>query len=72
MTDRRYFLSASNPLATIDQRDVDSQAIRIFASPALRTGIKAISHVWKTAYGENATVQDWEMFDAAMQEYAFN
>lgn len=72
MSDEPYFLSAANPLATIDQRDAEARAIRIFATPALRLGVQRASYLWRLAYGVDVCEQAEPMFADAMEEYAFN
>jgi hypothetical protein len=68
-----YFLSAANPLATTDQRDLEDLAMRVRDMPVVRDARKQAAFLWRVAYGHNgATPEADALFEAAMDEYAFN
>jgi hypothetical protein len=72
-TDVRYFLSANNPLANIDQKRAEQMAVRIAASPAGQRARERAAFMWRRAMGhDGATAEAWTLFEAAMDEYAFN
>lgn len=72
LDDAGYFLSRSNAAATIDQRTVERWALEVFGLPQVRAARERSAHYWRAAMQP-----DWDggaqaMFEAAMEEYAFN
>lgn len=67
-----YFLSADNPAATSDQRDMESLAIRIFNEPALQQARQQAKQRWRGFIGKDAPEEAWARFDQYMgDEWAF-
>ena len=67
-----HFLSKTNPLATVDQRDLEALALRIFQMPiVLKAKSRAADH-WKTIVGRNITTEALARFDELVEEWAFN
>lgn len=66
-----YFLSADNPIATADQRDIEALAMRILARPEVQQAKKHAAFLW-SAVEQNMSEEARALFDAAMDEYAFN
>lgn len=68
-----YFLSAVNPLANTDQRDLEDIAMRVRDMPVVRDARKQAAFLWRVAYGHNGATPEAEaLFESAMDEYAFN
>jgi hypothetical protein len=67
----RYFLSATNPLATADQRDAEAQALRVMALPEFVNGRRMAEHRWRSFVGLDPGPEAWSRFDAFMDECAF-
>jgi hypothetical protein len=67
-----YFLSAINPVATSDQRDIEALALRLMDSREVKAGREKTVFRWKVAVRNDPSPEAWAMFDAAMEEYAFN
>lgn len=73
MAPEGYFLSPNNPVATSDQRDIERIAMRVRDMPAVRAARQKAALLWRTAYGhQGASDEAYALFDAAMDEYAFN
>ena len=72
ITPNGYFLSARNPIATADQRDLEALAMRLMNSPEVKVGREKAIFRWRAAVRSDPTPEQWAMFDAAMEEYAFN
>jgi hypothetical protein len=70
--DRDYFLSARNPLATIDQREVEALAMRLWERPDIRQAHAVARLRWLAGTGVQAPEQQRPLFDAALEEYSFN
>ena len=66
-----YFLSATNPLATADQRDVEQRAIALMDSPAYRQGRAATERRWRELAGSSPTEEGWNRFQTLIDECAF-
>lgn len=66
-----YFLSAENPLATVDQREVEDRALRLLEGPALKRARTAAAHLWRNASAYPARDQ-MSQFEKMIDEYLFN
>jgi hypothetical protein len=49
MSDDTYFLSTDNPIANIDQRDLEGRALELMARPELQRARNAVAHLWREA-----------------------
>lgn len=67
-----YFLSSQNPVATMDQRDIEALAMRLMDSPEVKAAREKVVFRWKIAVRNDPPPEAWATFDAAMEEYAFN
>ncbi len=67
-----HFLCATNPVATVDQRDLEAKAIRIFDLPAVRQGQRQMAQRWRTIVGRDITAEAERRFDELIEEFAFN
>jgi hypothetical protein len=66
-----YFLSATNPIATVDQRDIEDTAMRVFLRPEVQQARTQAAFMWATAMGA-VSDEAQALFEAAMDEYTFN
>ena len=66
-----YFLSATNPLATADQRDVERRAVALMALPAYAQARAAASRRWRELAGTSPGEEAWSRFETLMDECAF-
>jgi hypothetical protein len=68
-----HFLSATNPLATVDQRNLEALAIEITQTPAVAKARKIVESYWRAAAGRRMmSAQAWAVFDDMITEYIFN
>ena len=67
-----HFLSASNPLATSEQRDLEARAMRILPMPAVQAGREAVAQRWRTIAGREVPDEAWSTFDELVEEFTFN
>ena len=65
------FLSASNPLATAEQRDMDALALKVMQSPAVAEARKTVELQWRAATGREMSEQAEALFDGMITEYVF-
>jgi hypothetical protein len=72
LTPDDYFLSARNPLANADQRDLEARAIRIFALPKVKAGQQQMAQRWRTIAGRDITAEAERRFGELVEEFAFN
>lgn len=66
-----YFLSASNPLATADQRDVERRAVALMKSPAFFKARAATERRWRELAGSAPSEEAQARFQTLIDECAF-
>ena len=67
-----FFLSPSNPTATVDQRDMEALALKVMEMPIVKKARENVAMRWKTIIGKEGTAETWARFDAQMlEEFAF-
>ena len=66
-----YFLSASNPLATADQRDIEQHAIALMESPAYGRARAMTERRWRELAGSAPTEEGWDRFQTFIDECVF-
>jgi hypothetical protein len=66
-----HFLSATNPLATADQRDIERRAIALMDSPAYARARAATEKRWRELAGSSPTQEGWDRFQTLVDECAF-
>lgn len=67
-----YFLSATNPAATVDQRDTEDLAMQMLQSPQVVKAKQLAAAKWKTMVGrKNISAEAMTRFDELMDEWAF-
>lgn len=65
-------LSAENPLATADQRDLEWLAISIFRTPALAAARASTALLWLSRCGFRPSEEAMASFDEAVAEFVFH
>jgi hypothetical protein len=66
-----YFLSATNPLATADQRDIEQRALMLMDTPAYRQARAATERRWREWAGTLPSQEAWGRFETLIDECAF-
>lgn len=72
LTDSGYFLSAENAAMTVDQQQVERWALELRERAEVRAAAERSAHYWRAAMQPDWDSGAQAMFDAAMEEYAFN
>ena len=67
-----YFLSATNPTATADQRDLEALALRVIDMPVVQQAKAQMAQRWKTIVGRDITAEALMRYDELVEEFAFN
>lgn len=68
---RDYFLSSTNPIATVDQRDLERRAIRLFAREDVREACARVEAMWRRVSDRLMPPDQMALFDAAVSDYCF-
>ena len=71
LADGDYFLSAENPTATVDQRDLEDLAMRLFARPDVLAARRRAAATWKLVTEYQMPAEQWAMFEEQMIDYCF-
>jgi len=69
--DDGYFLSKTNPVANVDQRDLEALAIRLFARADVQAACTRAATSWEMVTSEIFSTEQWARFKAAMSDYCF-
>lgn len=69
--DTDYYLSAVNPIANVDQRELEDTAIRLLARPELKEARAKTGYLWRQVM-EHAAGPQMSRFESMMDEYVFN
>ena len=67
----QYFLSATNPLATADQRDLERRAMALMDTPAYARARLAAERRWRELAGSSPTEEAWNRFQTLLDECVF-
>lgn len=67
-----HFLSMKNPLATVDQRNMERQALDILAMPVVQRAKDHAAMRFKLLAGPDIPEEALRNFDGMMEEYAFH
>ena len=67
-----FFLSRTNPMATVDQRDMEALAIDLLAMPEVQRAKESASQRWRTIVGARMTAEAEALFDSFIDEWAYN
>lgn len=68
--DDGYFLSAENPVANIDQRELEARALALWARPEIQKARNAVAHLWREAMAYPCREQ-MDEFDGMIDELVF-
>ena len=71
LADRAYYLSAVNPIANIDQRDVENTAIRLLARRELQDAREKAGFLWRQVT-EHPLHDQMDRFEQMIEECTFN
>jgi hypothetical protein len=71
MTREDYFLSAENPIATVDQRELEATALRLLTRPQMQKARTTASVLWRNAVAYPARDQ-MTRFENMIDEYMFH
>lgn len=67
-----FFLSARNPNATSDQRDLETLAVQLFHSPEIQAAKERAKARWKMWINDSRPAEAWGRFDQMLgDEWAF-
>src|SRR5580700_2859722 len=58
----KFFLSAENPIANVDQRDLEALAIQIFARPDVQAARKRAAATWALVTKGVYSQEQWARF----------
>lgn len=67
-----YFLSAANPVANEDQRELEDLAMRVFERPDVRAARKRALGLWLAVTDHDAPPEARALAEDAIDEYCFN
>jgi Protein of unknown function (DUF1214) len=67
-----HFLSATNPIATIDQRDMEGLALKMLQMPIIIQAKEAAARRWRMLCTSDVPAEAWVCFDEKMEEFAFH
>lgn len=68
---KQHFLSATNPLATLDQRELERHALELMNTPAFKSAKKGTEQRWRELAGQSPTKEAWARFDNLLEEAAY-
>ena len=71
MKSDNYFLSTENPIANIDQRDLEATALRLLERPELQKARSIATILWRNVMAYPAREQ-MSRFDGMIDEYVFH
>jgi len=66
-----YFLSSTNPVANIDQRDLERLAIRLFERPDVRAAREKAEIMWRRVSDRLMPPDQMALFDDHVSDYCF-
>lgn len=67
-----FFLSATNPLATVDQRDLEVLALRIMQTPEVQKAREISAARMKMLAGPDVPAEAWSSFEDVMEEWVYH
>ncbi len=67
-----FFLSATNPIATADQRDMEALALQIVALPRVQAARAMAAQRWKICVGRDVPEEAWPRFESLMDEWVYH
>jgi hypothetical protein len=72
LTPDGYFLCASNPAATTDQRDIEALALKLLQTPVIQAGRQQAVARWKMSMGKGVPDEAWARFDNFVDEWVLS
>ena len=66
-----FYLSARNPIANRDQRDLEQLAIQLQARPDVQSAIKRTADEWARVTEHTVSAEVWAMFPEQIADYCF-
>lgn len=69
--DNKYFLSSTNPVANVDQRDLERLAIRLFAREDVQAARAQAAAMWRRVTDRLMPPDQMALFDEAVTDYCF-
>jgi hypothetical protein len=66
-----FFLAATNPVATRDQRNAEALALKLMQAPEVLKATEVVKFQWRSVAGANVSAQAWSLFDQMIEEYVF-
>lgn len=66
-----YFLSATNPVANVDQRDLELLAMRLFERPDVRVARARAEIMWRRVADRLMPADQMALFDRHVSDYCF-
>jgi len=67
-----YFLTPSNPIATVDQRDTERVALSVLEFAQVKQAKERAVFRWKAGVRGDPPAEAWAMFESSIDEYVFN
>ena len=71
MPDAPYFLSAENPVANVDQRDLEDLALRLSRRPDVQAACSRAAVMWRRVTDRLMLAEQMSRFDAHISDYCF-
>ena len=72
LTPDGHFLSATNPQVNVDQREIETRALKLLATPIVQHGKQAVAQRWRIIVGRDMTPEAETRFAELIDEYTFN
>jgi hypothetical protein len=66
-----FYLSSRNPIANVDQRDLEKLAIDLPSRPDIQSAIKRTADEWARVTDHSVSAEVWAMFPEHMANYCF-
>lgn len=71
MLGNEHFLSTTNPVATVDQRDLEALALRVLQTEEVKTARDNAGSRLKILAGENIPAEAWDSFESVLDEWVY-
>lgn len=71
LSDDGYFLSPANPVANVDQRELERLAIRLFAREDVKAACARAATMWRRVTDRLMPPDQMALFDEAVADYCF-
>ena len=71
LRDTGYFLSPGNPIANVDQKAAEAQAIALRERADVQAALKAAAGTWRIVTDKLTSPEQWALFEAQAADYGF-